>query len=123
MADSAAHLQQHQEPSSSTQTKTLPLSAVYTSSTSPEKAQTFTHNLPSFRPQSDSTSPTEAKTKYLLSLRESVITLQSEVNEFLTGKMEEEKSSMSSAGLEKSKGENEVKEEHNYGEEIMDEEG
>lgn len=71
--------------------------------------QTFTQTLPEIA----SVSSSEEKTHYLASLRSSTIQMQKDVNDFLTQKMEEDKTSTASQA-DRSKDE---KEEENYGEE------
>lgn len=68
-------------------------SSLQASYTSPSATQAFTHTLPSAIATS-----TEEKTHYLSSLRQSVVKLQDEINEFLTGKMEEDKEMAARAG-------------------------
>lgn len=86
------------------------LTATYNSPTS---TKAFTHTLPTSA--TSSAASTEEKTRYLSALRESVVQLQGEINEFLTEKMEEDKWVAS----EKGGGAATVdeKEEENYGEE------
>ena len=78
---------------------------------SPNTTKTFTLPLPSA-----ATTSTKEKTSYLSVLRKSVVTLQEEVNGFLTTKMEEEKALASTAGV---KVDDQVEEE-NYGEEKVE---
>ncbi|TKA79483.1 hypothetical protein B0A49_03576 [Cryomyces minteri] len=87
------------------------LEAVYTSSAS---TQTFSHPLPS---ASSATSSVQEKTAYLSVLRVSAAQLQGEVNTFLTQKMEEDRAAEGKAKVD------DEKEEENYGEEVVDEEG
>jgi len=68
-------------------------SSLQASFSSPSATQTFTHTLPSA-----SVTSTEEKTHYLSMLRQSVVKLQGEVNDFLTGKMEEDKKLAARAG-------------------------
>ena len=62
---------------------------------------------------------TQDKTAYLSNLRSTVVNLQEEVNVFLTKKMEEDKT----LALNGSGKVDERKEEENYGEEVVEEEG
>ena len=71
----------------------------------------FEHSLPA-----SSVSTTKEKAQYLSALRESVVKLQDEVNEFLTLKMDEDRILAASAGKKV-----DDKAEENYGEEMMDE--
>ncbi|KAK5017091.1 hypothetical protein LTR39_001733 [Cryomyces antarcticus] len=87
------------------------LEAVYTSSAS---SQTFSHPLPS---ASSATSSVQEKTAYLSALRASAAQLQGEVNAFLTQKMDEDRAAEGKAKVD------DEKEEENYGEEVVDEEG
>lgn len=87
------------------------LKAEYTTTTS---SKTFSHPLPSCV-----TGSTKEKSAYLSALRASVVRLQDEVNVFLTVRMEEDKAMASLAGV---KGDDR-KEEENYGEEVVDEDG
>lgn len=57
---------------------------------------------------------TEERTEYLTALRAGIVQVQSEINVFLTNKMEEDKAKAGQAAL------NDEKEEENYGEEIAD---
>ncbi|KAL8661563.1 MAG: hypothetical protein Q9202_005508 [Teloschistes flavicans] len=99
-------------PSPSTSTST-------TTSTSPSHplSKTFTHPLPS-----PHTTSLASKTFYLSTLRQSLTSLQDNVNLFLTQKMDEDKLLLAAkAGLKvdekKKKDEQEEEEEDNYGEE------
>ena len=80
----------------------------------PNDAKSFAYPLP---PASNES--TEQKTAYLSALRESVSKLQEDINAFLTKKMEEDKGSASTAGSKV----DDKKEEENYGEENLDEDG
>lgn len=100
----------------------LSLHAIYTSPQQPTP-HTFEHRLSTSPNAADASSTAEkvrAKTKYLAELRAKVTQLQSEVNTFLTQKMEEDKTAADAQGTKVS--ELEVKEEENYGEEVVDEE-
>lgn len=77
------------------------LSAAYTSPTSPP----FTHSYDL---------PAADHAPYLLSLRSAVAKLQDDVNRELTARMEEDKAREGKA--------DEVREEENYGEEVVEEE-
>ena len=81
---------------------------------SPTTTKTFTHPLPAA-----SNTSTKEKTHYLSALRKSVMSLQEEVNEFLTTKMEEDKALAASAGMNI----DDKAEEENYGEEKVEDEG
>ena len=94
------------------QSKGPPLTASYAS---PTGTKVFEHSLPSL-PQEIST---EHKTGYLSALRSSVVKLQEGVNTFLTAKMEEDKMTAPQiAGKVDDK-----KEEEDYGEDIVEEDG
>ncbi|KAL8829172.1 MAG: hypothetical protein Q9191_002166 [Dirinaria sp. TL-2023a] len=80
----------------------------------PSEAKSFAYPLP---PASNES--TEQKTAYLSALRESVTKLQDDINGFLTNKMEEDKASASLAGTTV----DDRKEEENYGEEDVDDDG
>lgn len=82
------------------------ISATY--SAPAEQSETFRINMPPCSPDSS----TEDRTKYLGDLRTSISQIQGQVNEFLTQKMEKDKTA---AGTEAA---NETKEEENYGEEV-----
>lgn len=91
--------------------------ATYTSSESPApQQQSFSHPLSSSvsHATADSSDGIAARESYIVELRSSIITLQDEVNTFLTGKMEEDKLAVGR--------ENDKKEEENYGEEIVEDE-
>lgn len=93
-----------------------PLSATYTSATNPPF--TISRTLTAH----PSSSTVESKTKYLAELRQSVISLQEEVNRELTARMEEDK--LRDASANAAAGANLVddeKEEENYGEEVQEE--
>jgi hypothetical protein len=91
------------------------LSATYTSSTNAP----FTLALPISDPV-DSTN-VESKTKYLSDLRQSVTSLQDQVNKELTARMEEDKA-REAAAANGAKTVDDEKEEENYGEEVVEEE-
>ena len=80
---------------------------------SPESTHIFKQSLPPL----PSEPSTKEKTAYLSGLRSSVVTLQEDVNAFLTVKMEEDKTLASPKGLKV----DEKKEEENYGEEVVEE--
>jgi ADP-heptose:LPS heptosyltransferase len=86
------------------------LTAKYVSQTS--TGELFSHELPAC-PEEPST---EQRTAHLSSLRSNVIKLQSQVNVFLTKKMEDQ-AVADAAGKASAK---EKEEEENYGEEIID---
>ena len=89
-----------------------PLIASYAS---PTGTKVFERNLPSLPPQFS----TEQKTSYLSALRSSVVKLQEDVNTFLTTKMAEDKmNAPQTAGKLDDK-----KEEENYGEEVVEDDG
>ncbi|MCJ1274646.1 hypothetical protein MMC21_002443 [Puttea exsequens] len=98
-------------PASESSKSTTKLTADYNSPTS---SKTFIHELPTSSPQS-----TKEKTAYLSALRRSVVGLQEEVNGFLTTKMEEDKATAARVGLKA----DDKKEEENYGEETVEDEG
>lgn len=78
---------------------------------SPTASRSFSQSLPSLPKEHD----VKAKTEFLAALRSNITQMQSDVNAFLTRKMEEEKSNEASKGrASKSK---EEKEEEMYGEE------
>ncbi|KAJ4297686.1 hypothetical protein N0V90_005580 [Kalmusia sp. IMI 367209] len=84
------------------------MSSLTANYTSPSSSESFTHNLPTV-----SANPTTPdRTAYLSALQSSVKTLQTDINTFLTQKMEADK-----AAGEKGA---DAKEEENYGEEIME---
>ncbi|KAI1906470.1 hypothetical protein LOZ61_006655 [Ophidiomyces ophidiicola] len=60
---------------------------------------------------------TTNKTTYLSELRNSVVSLQAEINLYLTARMEEDKAQQLKVG-----GKDESKDEENYGEEVVDDE-
>ncbi|KAL8801568.1 MAG: hypothetical protein Q9182_004354 [Xanthomendoza sp. 2 TL-2023] len=97
-------------PSNST---TTILTAHYTSPTT--GSRTFTHPL-----ATSTTSSLAEKTAYLSTLRASVTQLQSDINEFLTSKMDEDKALAAKTGLSEKVDEN--KEEDFYGEEVVQDE-
>jgi hypothetical protein len=84
---------------------------VIVSYTSPSASQTFTQSLPN-TPAEPSTAE---RTTYLYSLRSSIKQVQSDVNVFLTQKMEEDKVAAGQAAA------NDEKDEEHYGEEVADE--
>ncbi|KAI1759090.1 hypothetical protein GGR53DRAFT_178070 [Hypoxylon sp. FL1150] len=101
------------------------LKATYTnfhapsSSDSPLSTRPFTISTPLAPPKDPSS--TEQKTAYLRSLRDAVSDLQSRVNSELTGRMEDEASSLGGAAAgKKGKGVDEAAEEENYGEEVVE---
>ena len=98
--------------SASNSTSSSSLRANYSS---PNASKTFEYSLP----QISSHISTEEKTGYLSALRSSVVKLQEEVNTFLTAKMEEDKvtTSQMTGNLD------DKKEEENYGEEVVEEDG
>jgi hypothetical protein len=91
------------------------LSATYTSPTNAP----FTLALPISAPI-DNTN-VESKTKYLSDLRQSVTSLQDQVNKELTARMEEDKA-REAAAANGAKMVDDEKEEENYGEEVVEEE-
>lgn len=80
----------------------------------PTATKSFSYTLSS----SASVSSTKEKTQYLSSLRTSVGQLQDDINEFLTGKMEEDKALAAGSG----KKIDDKAEEENYGEEVAGDE-
>ncbi|PGH33686.1 hypothetical protein GX50_03513 [[Emmonsia] crescens] len=109
------------------------LHATYTAPATPSASQvqpgrthTFTHALSSSLPQSpDSSDSTVEKTAYLSELRTAVRALQTEINEFLTARMDEDNTNnrqLASGGADRTKSERESMEEENYGEEVLDDE-
>ncbi|KLJ11355.1 hypothetical protein EMPG_13378 [Blastomyces silverae] len=100
-------------------------SVLHATYTSPDTTHTFAHTLSASVPRSSSSSDTPAKTAYLTELRGAVSTLQTEVNEFLTARMDEDNNNnrqASAGGADKTKSERERREEENYGEEVVDDE-
>ncbi|EEQ87408.2 hypothetical protein RJZ56_006134 [Blastomyces dermatitidis] len=98
-------------------------SILHATYTSPNKTHTFAHTLSTPLPRSSDSSETPAKTAYLSELRGAVSSLQTEVNEFLTTRMDEDNSNnrqASGGGSDKAKNERERREEENYGEEVLD---
>ncbi|KAI6783665.1 uncharacterized protein J7T54_005694 [Emericellopsis cladophorae] len=89
----------------------IALTATYASAVSTP----FTVSKPLPTPSSSSSATTD-KTQYLQSLREALISTQAEINTELTQRMEEDN------GRAGGKSAAEVKEEENYGEEIVEEE-
>lgn len=81
-------------------TPQLALTAVYKSPLSPTP-HTFSQSLPS----PASTSPTDAKSQHLSALRTAVISLQEEVNAYLTERMQVEKKAEEDAAAEEKYGE------------------
>ena len=79
----------------------------------PKQAHTFSRPLPSLAADFS----TMEKTQYLSTLRLAVVELQKEVNVFLTAKMEEDTAQMATKGTKV----DDVKEEANYGEEVVEE--
>jgi hypothetical protein len=78
------------------------------------ESRSFSHSLPAC----SSTPSTEDRRAYLSSLHASIGKLQDEVNSFLTQKMEDDqKMAVTGRGIM-----DEVKEEQNYGEEVVDDE-
>lgn len=78
-------------------------------------SQSFSQTLPACSP----TPSTDERTAYLSSLHASIGKMQDEVNAFLTQKMEEDKKAAGNAA----KAADEAKEEENYGEEVVEDEG
>jgi hypothetical protein len=94
------------------------LSATYTSTTNAP----FTLSHPISSPTSRTTT-VETKTKYLSELRQSVTSLQGQINRELTARMEEDKARESGAAAANGKKVvDDEKEEENYGEEMQEEE-
>ncbi|KAL8713111.1 MAG: hypothetical protein Q9220_002632 [cf. Caloplaca sp. 1 TL-2023] len=91
-----------------------PSSTLAATYTSPSTTKTFTHPL-----LSSATTSTAEKTAYLSTLRKSVTELQDEINGFLTEKMEEDNALAAKAGVKV----NEKREEDEYGEEKVEDEG
>ncbi|OXV11929.1 hypothetical protein Egran_00310 [Elaphomyces granulatus] len=93
------------------------LKAVYTSSHSPT-FHTFHHPVLSslMAATSSEVEATRTKTAYLAELKGLVTEIQGEINLFLTERMEEDKKALAVLGST----EQEVKEEANYGEDVMD---
>jgi hypothetical protein len=82
------------------------LSATYTA---PGDEKKFTHPLPSTK----SAPSTDERINYLSALREKTKDLQTEINIFLTQKMDDEKAAIGTSI-------NEDREEENYGEEVVE---
>lgn len=78
-------------------------------------SRSFSQTLPACA----QTPSTEERTAYLASLHASIGKMQDEVNAFLTQKMEEDKMSAGNAAQTA----DEAKEEENYGEEVVEDEG
>lgn len=92
------------------------LSATYINHAS-SGSDAFSKPPPQISPQPT----TDERTGYLAALRTSVTSLQSDINTYLTEKMEEDKRA---AGGDTANGTaDDAKEEENYGEEVADEEG
>ena len=89
-----------------------PLRANYSS---PNASKSFEYSLPQLSTQIS----TQEKTGYLSALRSSVVKLQEEVNTFLTAKMAEDKVTTS----QMTGNVDDKKEEENYGEEVVQEDG
>lgn len=86
------------------------LTADYNASLS--ESHSFSHPLPVY----SNTPSTESRKAYLSALHASIGKLQDEVNSFLTQKMEDDqKTAIDGRGIM-----DEVKEEQNYGEEVID---
>lgn len=101
----------------------LSLTANYTSPMN--EPFTISHSL--VAPPSGTTNPTVPdKTAYLAKMRQSVATLQEEVNKELTQRMEEDKTRAADEAAKNGKAAaaavDETKEEDNYGEEVQEEE-
>lgn len=84
------------------------LQAVYTA---PDATQTFQHEIP----VETNADPLAAKQAHLKALQTLVPKLQTEVNVFLTERMEEDKKAQGAIS------EKEAKEEENYGEDVVEE--
>ncbi|QSS61130.1 hypothetical protein I7I51_03302 [Histoplasma capsulatum] len=100
-------------------------SAPSTSQAQPERTHTFSHPLSTSLSRSlDNSSTTPAKTAYLSELRGAVSTLQTEINEFLTARMDEDNNinRQASGSVNMAQTERERREEENYGEEVLDDE-
>lgn len=109
----------------STNNQELSLKASYSSPTN--EPFTLSHSLPA--PPSGTTNPTVPdKTAYLAKLRQSVGTLQEQINKELTQRMEEDKTKAADEAIKNGKAAaaaaavDEAKEEENYGEEMQEEE-
>ncbi|PWY96265.1 hypothetical protein BO94DRAFT_3982 [Aspergillus sclerotioniger CBS 115572] len=87
------------------------LHAIYTS---PQQTHTFEHPITTTHPTSVAT-----KVTYLAELRKLVPNIQNDINVFLTERMEEDKKAAEAQGQAVS--DKEVKEEENYGEEVVEE--
>lgn len=93
------------------------LSATYSSNTNAP----FTVGLPLTAPRDSAT--VASKTKYLSELRQSVISMQGQINRELTARMEEDKArDASAAAATGAKVVDDEKEEENYGEEVPEDE-
>jgi hypothetical protein len=85
---------------------------------SPTGQESFRHVLPVLEAQHS----TEEKTNYLAAIRNKIPLLQEQINQFLTQKMEEDKSKGAKPISNRKHGSaDESKEEENYGEEVIDE--
>lgn len=78
--------------------------------------KTFKHDLP----QITAHSSTEERVVYLSALRTSAVHLQDEINNFLTLKMEQDKAAAEGTGKS---GTDDAKDEENYGEEVVEDDG
>ncbi|KAM5467067.1 hypothetical protein MauCBS54593_005687 [Microsporum audouinii] len=101
--------------------KQVVLKAVYQSPRTPEEttappAHLFSQRLSTSLPPSGEYSLAE-RTAYLAELRTSIVSLQADVNAFLTEKMEDDKLREQGSGTTDDK-----KEEDNYGEEVVNDE-
>lgn len=92
------------------------LSATYTSTTNAP----FTVSLPLSAPLDSAT--VAGKIKYLVEMRQSVLSLQDQVNKELTARMEEDKEREAAAANGAKKTVDDEREEENYGEEVQEEE-
>jgi hypothetical protein len=93
------------------------LSATYSSNTNAP----FTVSLPLTAARDGAT--VESKTKYLSELRQSVISMQGQINRELTARMEEDKArDASAAAANGARIVDDEKEEENYGEEVVEDE-
>jgi hypothetical protein len=97
--------------------KQLALSVTYKSPANED----FSNSVPLATPPSDSV---ENRTKYLKDLRQAVVQTQEQVNKELTARMEEDNARATAAGTPGGNsavaGVDEVKEEENYGEEVLE---
>jgi hypothetical protein len=85
------------------------LTAKYISPSSSSSGELFSHHLPAC-PETPST---EQRTAHLSGLRANILKLQSQVNVFLTQKMDDQKAAAAATTREQ-------EEEENYGEEMID---